>query len=67
MQYVTHWRMQNAKVFLEKSSFSIEKVASDVGYESLASFSKAFKRVIGKNPGEYRRAYIENLGAIDRF
>lgn len=55
IQYVTYWRMQSAKKVLGESNLSIEQVASTTGYDSLASFSKAFKRVVGKNPGEYRR------------
>lgn len=62
MQYVTHWRMQNAKRMLSESDINLEKIASDIGYESLASFSKAFKRIVGENPGEYRRKRVEHHG-----
>lgn len=55
MQYVTYWRMQNAKKLLDEGKLSIDQVSAAIGYESLASFSKAFKRTVGKNPGEYRR------------
>lgn len=58
MQYVTHWRMQNARKMLTTNSMSIDQIASETGYDSLASFSKAFKRVVNKNPGEYRREYL---------
>jgi len=57
MQYVTHWRMQNARKLLSESTQSLEQIAADVGYETLASFSKAFKRIVGLNPGEYRREF----------
>jgi methylphosphotriester-DNA--protein-cysteine methyltransferase len=33
-------------------------VARSVGYESDAAFSKAFKRVVGANPGEYLKRRI---------
>lgn len=55
MQYVTQWRMQNAKQFLKETNIAIENIATTVGYESTASFSKAFKRQFSQNPGEYRR------------
>ena len=55
MAYVAQWRMQVAKKLLSESALSIEQVAAEVGYESLASFSKAFKRITEVNPGEYRR------------
>jgi AraC-like DNA-binding protein len=32
-----------------------------VGYESDAAFSKAFKRVVGRNPGEYLKRGFEGL------
>ena len=34
-------------------------VARSVGYESDAAFSKAFKRVVGANPGEYLKRGFE--------
>jgi AraC-like DNA-binding protein len=33
-----------------------------VGYESDAAFSKAFKRVVGANPGEYLKRGLEGQG-----
>jgi len=56
MQYVTQWRMQNAQQLLTESELSIDQIANHVGYDSLAAFSKAFKRVVSQNPGEYRRS-----------
>ena len=55
MQYVTEWRMETAKSILKDSNQSIESIATIVGYESVAAFSKAFKRACEQNPGEYRR------------
>ena len=55
MQYVTEWRMQNAKQILKETNIAIETIANTVGYESAAAFSKAFKRSFNQNPGEYRR------------
>jgi hypothetical protein len=37
-------------------------VARSVGYESGAAFSKAFKRVVGANPGEYLKRGFEGHG-----
>jgi len=55
MQYVTNWRMQNAKQMLIASDLSIDRVAREVGYESAAAFSKAFKRIFDRTPGDYRK------------
>ncbi len=45
--------MQKAIQFLEQRDKKLIAVARSVGYESDAAFSKAFKRVVGTNPGEY--------------
>ncbi|MDM3871319.1 AraC family transcriptional regulator [Porticoccus sp. W117] len=58
MQYVAHWRMQNAQRLLLESNHNLEQIANLVGYETVASFSKAFKRVLGISPGEYRRSNV---------
>lgn len=55
MQYITEWRMQNAQRLLTDTLMSTDMIATQVGYESGAAFSKAFKRVTGSNPGEFRR------------
>ena len=53
LEYVTEWRMQKAMQLLEQRDKKLIDVARLVGYESDAAFSKAFKRVVGTNPGEY--------------
>ena len=53
LEYVTEWRMQKAMQLLEQGEKKLIDVARLVGYESDAAFSKAFKRVVGANPGEY--------------
>lgn len=55
LQYLTSWRMQNAKRLLTESGFTLDRIARRVGYESAASFSRAFKRAVGQAPGTYRR------------
>jgi AraC-like DNA-binding protein len=53
LEYVTEWRMQKAMQLLLQRGKKLIDVARLVGYESDAAFSKAFKRVVGTNPGEY--------------
>jgi AraC-like DNA-binding protein len=47
--------MQKAVVLLQQRDKKLVDVAQSIGYESDAAFSKAFKRVVGLTPGEYRR------------
>lgn len=56
MQYLTQWRMQLAASRLRESDAKVVEVALDVGYESEAAFSRAFKRVVGVAPATWRRA-----------
>jgi len=54
MHYVTMWRMQLASRALKDGS-AIAEVASAVGYDSEAAFSRAFKKAVGQSPGAWRR------------
>lgn len=55
MQYLTNWRMQVAARRLRETDAKVVDVALDVGYESEAAFSRAFKRAVGVAPGTWRR------------
>jgi len=54
-EYITQWRMTQAYRWLVDDGISTYDAAIRCGYESDASFSKAFKRVIGMGPGEARQ------------
>lgn len=53
--YLTRWRMQLARRSLRDGTPLID-VAASVGYQSAASFSRAFKRWAGCSPSAYARA-----------
>ena len=48
-------RIQTSAEYLKYSSKSIFEIALQVGYESTAAFSKAFKKLYGQTPTEFRR------------
>jgi AraC-like DNA-binding protein len=62
--YISRWRMQLATDWLRGKDMAIADVASRLGYESEASFSRAFKRITGISPGAVRR---QKLGRTDMF
>jgi AraC-like DNA-binding protein len=56
LEYLTNWRMYKAGGFLQEGDRKLFEIARSVGYDSDAAFSKAFKRVLGIAPREYRRS-----------
>ena len=60
LEYVSQWRMQKAMQLLQQRDTKLIDIARSVGYESGTTFSKAFKRVVGANPGEYLKRGLEN-------
>jgi AraC-like DNA-binding protein len=54
MQYLTLWRMQIAARLLADSSMKVAAVGREIGYESEAAFSRAFKKTVGLSPAAWR-------------
>ena len=58
MQYITRWRLALAAQMLRTSREPIVRIAEQVGYESEAAFTRAFKREFGAPPAGWRRAAV---------
>jgi len=54
IQYLTRWRMQLAAKRLGERGTKVAAVAQEVGYDSEAAFSRAFKKFSGQSPSEWR-------------
>jgi AraC-like DNA-binding protein len=54
MQYLTLWRMQIAARLMADHGMKVAAVAHEVGYNSEAAFSRAFKRATGMSPAHWR-------------
>ena len=63
MQYLQKWRLQMAASKLAEGTASIAAIAAEIGYESEAAFSRAFKKMIGEPPAEWRSNRIAQLSA----
>jgi AraC-like DNA-binding protein len=55
LEYLARWRMTKAAQLLRESELPMGEVAAASGYQSEASFNRAFKRWGGSAPGAYRR------------
>src|SRR5262252_1083838 len=55
LHYLKRLRLNRAAIRLRSTNDKLSAIAADAGYESAAAFTKAFKRILGKTPGEYRR------------
>ena len=55
IQYLGKWRMALAANHLSRTSLSLTRVAEEVGYETDAAFSRAFRREYGVPPATWRR------------
>jgi AraC family transcriptional regulator len=53
-QYISKVRLERAKIQLTRKNASITQIACEAGFSSQASFTRAFKRVVGLSPGDYR-------------
>jgi AraC-like DNA-binding protein len=62
-RYVARVRMHQARQWLIRDRLMIAAIAKRLGYESEASFSRAFKRVLGFAPSHFR-ARPENEPAV---
>lgn len=54
LRYLTELRMRLAKERIVDQGEAVESVAFELGYGSLAAFSRAFKRITGTSPGALR-------------
>jgi len=58
-QYLKDLRMNKGKDLL-KQGLNISQVCVEVGYDSLPTFSNAFKKATGYSPGEYQNLNKSN-------
>ena len=55
IHYLANWRIQLAARQLADGKAKVLSVERDVGYESEAAFSRAFKKLVGESPAAWRR------------
>ena len=67
IHYLGKWRMALASNLLRRSALGMMQIALEVGYETDAAFSRAFKREFGKPPAAWRREHgVDSPSAVKR-
>lgn len=54
MAYVARWRMNTACRLLHETHDGLAEISQRVGYTDVASFSRAFKALVGSSPSAWR-------------
>nr|WP_314861393.1 AraC family transcriptional regulator [uncultured Undibacterium sp.] len=67
LQYLLTIRIQKAIHLLSDTSDKLEAISQQVGYKDAFSFSKAFKKITGVSPKEFRLQDGETKGLAWRF
>jgi len=60
-EYIRSLRMGRAVLQLSQTQYPVTHIAFEAGYDSLASFSKAFRQTYGLSPSDVRREHITTL------
>ena len=53
-EFVTRTRIEKAKNLLLNPNLRVSEIAYDIGFHSLTHFNRAFKKILGQSPSEYR-------------
>lgn len=58
-QYILSLRISNAQILLETTAYSVQEIASVVGYDNPLYFSRLFHKLCGQSPREFRDQFKE--------
>jgi len=62
--FIRQERIKKAKLMLQASDSSVERIAEHCGYTSVSAFSKAFRNVAGLSPGLFRKSLDRQIAKI---
>lgn len=57
-QYLTDYRIKMSKQFLSDPLYKITEISAKVGYSDGNYYSKAFRKIVGLSPSEYREKML---------
>lgn len=59
--YLTQWRLLQAKELLIESGKPVGEIAEEVGYQSEAAFNRVFKRRVNQTPLKFRQKFLSEI------
>ncbi len=64
-QFLVEYRIMHAsKLLSEKGDKTISMIADECGFQNISNFNRAFKKITGKSPSEYRNDLRRVLGGV---
>ena len=57
IEWLTSFRIEQAKKLLDDTNLSLKEISYEVGYHNPNYFSRVFKKMVGKAPTDYRREH----------
>ena len=60
-KYLVRKKLEKASELLKHTNTRISDIAFDVGFDSIATFNRNFKKQNGKSPSKYRSTYIDKF------
>lgn len=58
LNYITQWRMLQAKELLKASNITVGEISLKVGYQSEAAFNRVFKKRANQTPLKFRQSIV---------
>jgi AraC-like DNA-binding protein len=65
-EFVQAFRISKAAEKMMSSDYSITEIALEVGFGSLATFERTFKKIVGATPSTYRWEILRRNGILHR-
>lgn len=63
MEYLMHYRLDQAKLLLLQTDLPVGRIAQEVGFQQAAYFTACFVKNEGVTPREYRRRFLHNANS----
>ncbi len=63
-RYLQRRRVERAMALLRDTDRSITDICLDVGFNSLGTFSRTFREIVGESPSAYRARFAGDTGTL---